>query len=76
VPRASGSAGALARLEEALGAPAPAAFAALPGERLEHLADALTQARRRQAHELGQAGERGLRFVPRLLRGPLRKVLG
>lgn len=64
------------RLAAELGAPLPAAIRTLDSDHLDHLADAMAHARRRQSAELAQAGERALRFVPRLLRGPLRKVLG
>ncbi len=64
------------QLESTLGAPLPDGVRALEPRHLEHLAATLREARRRQAAELAAAGERGLRFVPRLLRGPLRRVLG
>lgn len=64
------------RLESTLGAPLPEGVRRLEPRHLEHLATTVREARRRQAAELAAAGERSLRFVPRLLRGPLRKVLG
>ena len=64
------------RLEAALGGSLPDGARALEPRHLEHLAATVREARRQQAAELAAAGERGLRFVPRLLRGPLRKVLG
>lgn len=76
-PRARGyGAGPRARLESELRRPLPAGLAALGADELDHLAQAVTRARRNQAAELAAAGERGLRFVPRLVRGPLKKVLG
>lgn len=43
---------------------------------LSHLAEAVQAARRRQARALHEAGERALGHIPRLLRGPIRKVVG
>lgn len=74
MPRADRE-GAAARLETELGARPPQALVELEDDHLEHLAGVIAAARRRQAAELAAAGERGLRFVPRLLRGPLRKAL-
>ena len=54
----------------------PSEVARLPAAELEHLAGLIAQARHRQAAEIARAAERGLSFVPRLLRGPLRKALG
>lgn len=48
---------------------------ALSDEQVAHLAAAITQAREHQLAALGQAMEDGLGFVPRLLRGPVRKAL-
>ena len=56
--------------------PLPDGFARLRAEDIEHLGEAVAAARHRQAAELRAAAEGGLRFVPRMLRGPLRKVLG
>jgi hypothetical protein len=67
---------ASARLREELGGPLPDGVSRLDAASLEHLADAIVAARRRQAAEIAAAGERSLGFVPRLLRAPLRKVLG
>jgi hypothetical protein len=62
-------------LEDQLGAPAPAGLKVLSDSELRHLADAIHAARRRQAQALDQAGERALGKIPRLLRGPIRKVV-
>ncbi|HLJ03932.1 MAG TPA: hypothetical protein VKT31_10850 [Solirubrobacteraceae bacterium] len=67
---------ALARLERELRSPAPAGVRAVRAGDLEHLAAAIAEARHRQAAAIGAAAERGLRFVPRLLRGPVRKMVG
>lgn len=67
---------ALATLATELRGPVPAGLRRLsPGE-IEHLAAAIAEARHRQAAAIAAAAEQGLRFVPRLLRGPVRKVLG
>jgi len=65
----------LAALERELGAPPPDSFVALGPAELAALADALAAAREHQWAALEEASERGLRFVPRLLRGPVKKVL-
>lgn len=54
----------------------PAGIAALSAERQQWLSDALGDARREQGRELQTAAEDSLRFVPRLLRGPVRKAVG
>jgi hypothetical protein len=66
----------LRALEAQLGGRAPAGIRRLDEERLRDLADALADARHRQAAELAAAGERAFGHIPRLLRGPVRKVLG
>jgi hypothetical protein len=63
-------------LEQELGAPVPEGVRRLDPADVQHLANAVAQARRRQAQAIATAGERALRFVPRLLRGPLRKAVG
>jgi hypothetical protein len=63
-------------LAEELGWPLPPQIARLTPAQLAHLAGLIAQARHRQAAEIARAAERGLSFVPRLLRGPLRKALG
>lgn len=67
---------ALTALEAELRGPIPQGLRALETSELKRLADAIHLARRRQAAELAAAADRSLRFVPRLLRAPLRKVLG
>jgi hypothetical protein len=54
----------------------PAGVAALADEHLSHLAAAVASARRRQAAELQAAGDRAMSAIPRLLRGPIRRVVG
>lgn len=65
----------LAELEAQLHAAPPAGLARLAGADLEHLAAAIREARTRQAAELDAAGEHAFRYIPRLLRGPIRRVL-
>lgn len=63
------------RLSDELGAALPESVAALPPDTLAALADVLAAARRDQSRALAEASEKGLGFVPRLLRGPVQKVL-
>jgi hypothetical protein len=63
-------------LEEQLFAAAPPALARLSSRQLGDLTAAIRAARRRQAEELAVAGDQALGHVPRLLRGPIRKVMG
>jgi hypothetical protein len=48
---------------------------ALTAEQRALLDDALEAASDRQAAALDEAAERGLSFVPRLLRGPIKRLL-
>lgn len=63
-------------LTRTLGAAPPASVAGLADAQLLNLSEAVTAARRRQAAELAAAGDQALRHIPKLLRVPLRKVLG
>ena len=63
-------------LAEQLGGPLPEGIEALPEEQKRDLAEVLREARHRQAKALAEAGEEGLRYVPALLRGAVRKVVG
>lgn len=67
---------ALAALESQLQAKPPEGLSPLTGEELEDLAGAVREARHRQAAELQAAGEKAFGHIPRLLRGPIRKVMG
>jgi hypothetical protein len=67
---------ALAALRDQLRAAPPDSLAALADSDVRHLADAVAAARRRQAAELEAAGEKAYGHIPRLLRGPIRKLLG
>jgi len=63
-------------LADQLGGPLPDGIAALDDAVKQDLAKALDHARRRQSAALVKAGEEGLRYVPALLRGAVRKVVG
>lgn len=62
-------------LERELGAPVPDGLQALSAAELAVLAGLLAAAKRRQAQELAEGVEDSLNFVPRLMRGPVRKIL-
>lgn len=66
----------LKALEEQLGAPPPEGLSALTDEQLGDLARAVRAARHQQAAELAAAGDQAMQHIPKLLRVPLRKVLG
>ncbi|UMP01607.1 hypothetical protein [Amycolatopsis sp. EV170708-02-1] len=59
-----------------LGGPVPAGIEALADHEKQDLSNALRDARHRQAKALAEAGEEGLKYVPALLRGAVRKVVG
>lgn len=63
------------RLSAALGGKLPAGAEALTAEELADLADAIEAAQKRQSEALTQAAEDALGFVPRLLRGTVRKIV-
>jgi hypothetical protein len=62
-------------LEQELGAAIPAGLEALSDDELLTLADLLYDARARQRRELDEGVEQSLDIVPRLMRGPVRKML-
>jgi len=62
-------------LEDELGARMPDGLDALSAKQLVLLADLLRDAKQRQARELHEGVEESLHFVPRLMRGPVRKIL-
>ena len=66
---------ALRDVGEALDGEAPDALLALPPAQMRELAAVIREAREDQQAALDQAVERAVRQAPRLLRGPLRKVL-
>ena len=66
----------LNELAAELRAAPPAGLAALDDEQLRDLAAAVREARHRQAAELAAAGNQALSHIPRVLRIPIRRVLG
>jgi hypothetical protein len=66
----------LQALEKELGGAPPPGVASLDSDDLYDLARAVANARRRQAAEIGAAGDQALNHVPRLLRVAIRKVVG
>jgi len=66
-----------AALREALGgAEPPASLRTLDDATVADLAAAIAQAHRDQRRQLAASGEASLRHVPKLLRGPVKKVIG
>lgn len=65
-----------AALRRALNGIAPDGLRALEPGDLEHLAAAVRESRHRQNRALAEAGDHALRHVPRLLRGPIRRLTG
>ena len=65
-----------AALEAQLGSPPPAGVARLEANEIADLTSAIRDARRRQAAQIEGVGDRTLSFVPRLLRGPIRRIVG
>jgi hypothetical protein len=61
-------------LEQELGGAPPRAVSRLPADQQEDLAAAIRDARRRQAKALAVAAEQALNLIPRVLRGPVRKL--
>jgi hypothetical protein len=63
-------------LETQLHGPVSVAVGTLSDNDLLDLAEAIRDARHRQAAELAAAGDQAVKHIPRLLRGPVRKALG
>lgn len=63
------------RLRQLFDSEVPCGIAELDDAQLIALADAIDATRRRQADALARAAEDGLAMIPRVLRGPVRKVL-
>lgn len=63
------------QLTDQLGQPAAAALAEFDDDSLEHLAAAIAAAREQQREELQRAAESSLAFVPRLLRGAVKRLV-
>jgi hypothetical protein len=66
---------AFSTLGKELGGAPPDSLATLSSDECSDLAGAIRHARQRQAHELAAAGDAAFAHVPRLLRGPIRRVL-
>lgn len=66
----------LEALSAQLGTDLPAGVRELGDEQLADLAAVIREARRRETVALAQAGEQALRHIPRVLRGPVRRVAG
>ncbi len=64
------------RLEARLGKRVPRGVSLLSAAELEDLVEAVETARHRQAGALAEAADRALNRIPRLLRGPIRKIAG
>jgi hypothetical protein len=67
---------AFTSLSAQLRGPAPAGLRELSEDELADLAAALADARHRQAAALAEAGDRALGHIPRLLRGPIKRIVG
>ncbi len=63
-------------LRRALGGRVPEGLDSLADDERAHLAEAVSDARRRQARALAQGDERAMQHIPRLLRGPIRRLTG
>ena len=63
-------------LEDETNGTVPDGVAQLSDDEMLHLAGLIRTARHRQAQALEEAGDRALGRIPRLLRGPIRKVVG
>ncbi|MFZ0040759.1 MAG: hypothetical protein WAK93_05590 [Solirubrobacteraceae bacterium] len=66
---------AFAELCSQLGGAAPEGLRELDAAQLRLLTAAIADARHRQAEALAVAGDRALGHIPRLLRGPIRRVV-
>ena len=67
---------AAAQLAKALGGVSAEGLDGLSDAELATLAELVVSARRRQAAALQAAAEDAFNHIPRLLRGPVRKVIG
>ncbi len=67
---------ALKELTRELRRKPPAAVAALPEKQLRDLAAAIRDARHREAAAVAAAGDAALEQLPRLVRGPVKKIVG
>jgi hypothetical protein len=69
------SAKGLKALEAELGGPVPDGLRALTDAQLHAFTGALCEAKRRQSGALESAVQESLEIVPRMVRGPVRKML-
>jgi hypothetical protein len=67
---------ARARLEARLGRPLLRGLEGLTATQLARLADAIEGAHAREAAALAAGREQALGYIPRFLRGPVRKIVG
>ena len=67
---------AFTALSTQLRTPAPDGLRELTDDERADLAAAVADARHRQAAALGEAGDRALSHIPRLLRGPIKRIVG
>ncbi len=63
------------KLERLCGGPLPPGLSALSEAQLDHLTSAISDATRDQEAALATAIDNGLNFVPKVLRGTVRKAL-
>jgi hypothetical protein len=61
-------------IEREVAAPLPTALGRLTPEQRDDLAQAIRDAKHRQAAALAAAGEQALGLIPRILRGPIRRL--
>lgn len=66
---------ALQQLGKAIDGTPPPAFEAMSAADIQALSDTLQEAHRRQQTQLKESLEHALSYVPKLLRGAVRKVL-
>jgi hypothetical protein len=66
----------LEAVEDQLRAPVPVGLRNLDDADLLAFAEAVRRARHQQAAELEAAGDKALGLVPRMLRGPVRRMFG
>ena len=67
---------AYSALSAQLGGSAPDAMRELSDDELRDLGAAVADARHRQAAALAEAGDRALGHIPRVLRGPIKRIVG
>ena len=67
---------AFTTLSAQLRAPVPDGLRELSDDELADLSAAVADARHRQAAALAEAGDRALSHIPRLLRGPVKRIVG